>query len=919
MNSSRDMLQKIEAIFNEAIELPEGDRPKLIEERCAGDSLLMMEVSSLLDACSAEELLASARRQQSHACVYSGKEGKRVGAYEIDRLIGRGGMGAVYIAHRADGNFQQQVAIKLIDLPLATDLFRERFRFERQILAGLNHPLIARLLDGGVTSDGEPFLVMEYVDGVPIDRYCREHQLSVEQRLSLFESVCEAVQFAHQNLVVHRDLKPDNIFVTGEGSPRLLDFGTAKLLSPSASAPGIDFTRMGFQSFTPQYASPEQVLGEPITTASDTYSLGVLLYLLITGTPPYELKEFTTAEMVRVICERPPKKPVVTFDATKRIDADLEAIVLKALRKGPAERYLTAAQLAADIRAYLGGRTVSARRGTLRYRTGKFARRNRIVLLATTVVLLSIVAGIGGVFWQARIANEERRKAEARAADLRQLSNSLLSEIDEAVKELPGSTPVQQLLVQRVLEHLDRMSQDAAGDRQTQLDLIDAYTRLGNLQGNIYEQNIGDPKGGLVSLDKALTIAMKLRTAYPHDMDVIGTFGLVQQSRSDVLLGLNRNQEAFDAIRSSVRAYDEQMTSPVTSPAQMADAAVAYSDLGDQLGQAGFTIFDDYTGALIAYRKSLELSQRALARDPNFVRSKRSIATAHVKIGDILVQTDPIGAIEEYHTSLAYRDALPHADRTKISQRRIVAMTYWELGIALTEARDYDKALAAFAQSHSMMEQIAAGDPKDMRAQYDLAAIQLLEALALVDKADPELNASSTENRKEDSMHALAILRQAIATREKLLEVDPKNERWMKSLAFAKVVTGTLLCTMGNRNVGTQMSASGLTTLRESAASEGASIDTLEDAIGMMLKVLPENLRDANLTVKYAERLVSLDHRRDPGHLLLMAQAFHAAGQTAKARATAHEALALLPVPNPNDRETRLRKLLDIEARAAGS
>ena len=460
------------------------------------------------------------------------------------------------------------------------------------------------------------------------------------------------------------------------------------------------------------------------------------------------------------------------------------------------------------------------------------------------------------------------------------------------------------------------MSRDAAGDRQTQLDLIDAYTRLGNLQGNIYEQNIGDPKGASVSLDKALSIANTLRSTYAHDPVVLGAFGSVQQSRSDVLLGLNQNKEAFDAIRSSVAAYDEQMASPSVSPTQMADAALAYSDMGDQLGQSGFTMFDDYTGALNAYRKSLELSQRALAKDPDFVRSKRSVATAHVKIGNILVETDPISAIEEYHTSLSYRDALPPAEKTKVSYQRIVAMTYWELGIALTEARDFDKAVTALDQSRGMMEQIAIADPKNIRAQYDLAATQLLLAQTLIDRIDPVLNAGSIKNRNQDSLRALELLRQGIAQREKFLAVDPKNERWITSLAYAKVVTGTLMYTRGERNSGAQMSASGLATLKAGASKDDASIDALGDAVAMMLKVLPENLRDSSLEVKYAERLIALDHGRNPEHLLLMAQAYHAAGQTEKARDTAREALALLPAPKPDERETRVRKLLDIETRA---
>jgi serine/threonine protein kinase len=278
--------------------------------------------------------------------------------------------------------------------------------------------LIARLLDGGVTAEGEPFLVMEYVDGVPIHRFCENNGLSIAERLVLFRSVCEAVQFAHQNLVVHRDLKPDNILVMEDGTPRLLDFGTAKLLSPSADGPGSEFTRQGFQSFTPQYASPEQVLGNPITTASDTYSLGVLLYLLLTGVLPYELKEFSTAEMVRVICDQPPRRPVLPGGGEKRLDADLEAIVLMALRKGPDERYLTAVKWP---RCSVSRRAPCERTSwhpPLPHR--QICPKARHCAPRAGLVLASLTAGVVGIVWQAEGLPCGRRKAEARATDLRQ-------------------------------------------------------------------------------------------------------------------------------------------------------------------------------------------------------------------------------------------------------------------------------------------------------------------------------------------------------------------------------------------------------------------------------------------------------------------------------------------------------------------
>src|ERR1035438_8405939 len=281
MDETTERFLRSEAVFHEAHTAPEGERTELIEARCNGDRELAAEVWSLLRASEAEERVTASRRLEPEPGREAQSDSRPIGPYLLDRLLGRGGMGAVYLAHRADGQFEQKVAIKLIDLPLATSVFQKRFRQERQILAGLQHPYIARLLDGGVTAAGDLYLVMEYVDGVPIHRFCEEHRLSVQQRLELFKQVCEAVQFAHQNFVVHRDLKPDNILVAADGTPRLLDFGTAKLLSPSVDRPGSELTREGYQSYTPQYASPEQVLGNPITTASDTYSLGVLLYLLV--------------------------------------------------------------------------------------------------------------------------------------------------------------------------------------------------------------------------------------------------------------------------------------------------------------------------------------------------------------------------------------------------------------------------------------------------------------------------------------------------------------------------------------------------------------------------------------------------------------------------------------------------------------
>jgi tetratricopeptide (TPR) repeat protein/predicted Ser/Thr protein kinase len=909
------MLPLIEAIFNEVLALPSGERQALIEIRCGEDALLKSEIYSLLRACAEEEALAAVRFREARTDARTGLDRKRVGAYEIDRLIGRGGMGAVYVAHRADGTFDKQVAIKLIDLPLATDLFRERFRMERQILAGLNHPLIARLLDGGVTCDGEPFLVMEYVDGVPIHRFCEDHRLSVAERLLLFKSVCEAVQFAHQNLVVHRDLKPDNILVMEDGTPRLLDFGTAKLLSPSADGMGSEFTRQGFQSFTPQYASPEQVLGNPITTASDTYSLGVLLYLLLTGVLPYELKEFTTAEMVRVICEQPPRRPTLPGSGDQRIDADLEAILLKSLRKSPGERYLTAVQFALDVQAYLDGRTVSARRGTMRYRAGKFVRRHRIALFGAALVATSLIAGVAGVIWQAKVADRERRRAVDTSAEMRQLSNSLLYELDEAIKELPGSSGVQKLLVTRVLDHLDRTSKSAAGDRLVQLDLANAYTRLGNIQGNPYDQNLGDTAGALVSLDKALLIAQSLAASAARDNEALRALASVEQARSEVLWGVGKTPEAVESMQAATEAYERLVAERDATPALISEAGAAYGTLGDELGQPGTPSLGDLAGAIDAYRKDIRLDERALSLDPNFPRARRGLGIVQLKIGNVEIETDPAQALEDYRLAEERFDALPESKQDGLSTLRIRANVVRKKATAMRELGEYAQAIPLFDQALAIQKQIAAADPKDNRSLFDVYVDLTQKAYDYEYAADPALEADP-QKRRRDLALAIPLLKEAQSIAVQLLKQTPSNEDRKASLADVQVRLGTAETELQTSGDAEKLAATGLVTLTGLAAKHPDSVLMLDFAVAALLTVKPATLRDPKLAIVCAEREALLTKRKQPSALLSVAQAYRSAGLNKQARTAAHEGLALLPFVSASAPIPRTRKLLELEAEA---
>ena len=902
--------RRLEAIFHQVTDAPVAEKNARLQALCGEDSGLLQDATSLLQAADDEERFTASYVQPDLPDVPDTHIGRRIGPYCLERLLGRGGMGAVYLARRVDGQFDQQVAIKLVDLPLANDLFRERFRQERQILARLSHPYIARMLDGGVSEDGELYLAMEYADGLPIQRYCAEHSLSVRQRIALFQSVCTAVRFAHENLVVHRDLKPDNILVLEDGTPKLLDFGTARLLTPVDAVAEGELTRQGFHSFTPQYASPEQVLGHPISTASDIYSLGVLLFYLATGVLPYELKEFTTGEMVRAICEAPPPRP--SQKATRgALDSDIDAIVLKALRKEPEERYASVERLIADLQAYLDGRAVAAHQGSFRYRAVKFARRNKLALAASILLGVSVLAGIGGVLWQSRIANGERRKAEARVEDLRKLSNSLLSEIDEAIQKIPGSTAAQRLLVSTVWEHLERAAKDASGDSQLELDLANAYTRLANVQGNPYDQNIGDMPGALRSLDKALAIAATVRRQQPGNAVAARAWAWAEQSRSEVLLGLSRTPEAVMAMRSAAAVFDDLASRPGAKVDALMDASTAYGGLGDELGQSGTASLSDPVAALRAFQKALELDERIVHLDPGFARGLRAVAISHAKIANVVAETDPAAALADYRQAIDGMNALPEEARTSLPNRRILANILRRNGMALKEIGRYREALSYMEQVKGMSKLFFAADPNDTRAGGDLLPILENEAECYEDRAEAVFT-EEPANRTADATSALKSLSEARSLVEHLLRIEPDNVHFQSTLGLLLVRIGRQQRTLKTAGA-LEVAAKGVAILKAVGKQQNAQGFDL-DAVATGLSVaMPERLRDPPLAVEYAERIVNMSHRQKPGFLLTLAQAYRAAGQPEKARAAAKEGLALLPAATPATVPSRVRKQLRAE------
>jgi eukaryotic-like serine/threonine-protein kinase len=498
---------RIEGILDDVLELPASARSEMLDRVCAGDPALRAQIEKLVAAdagatCFLEtpaiEYAGGIVRAASGEAAADDREqpGDRIGPYRLIREIGLGGMGRVFLADRADGQFEQQVALKLVRRGPFGGEIHQRFLRERQILARLQHPNIARLLDGGVTPDGRPYFAMEYVNGDPITGYCDSRSLDLKSRLSLFTAVCDAVQYAHQNLVVHRDLKPSNTLVTPEQQVKLLDFGIAKVLHEHDDAAAVDatLTRLGSGPMTPEYAAPEQVRGEPVTTATDVYALGALAYELLTGRGPHRLSRLTAAEVERAVAEREVERPSSAVSRGKTrpgaeaspdavasargtdqwrlrrdLRGDLDTIVMRALQKDPGRRYASAGAFADDIRRYQSGMPIAARRDSFRYRAGKFARRHAISVTATVLVLCSLVAGLIGTAWQARLASREAAKA-------REISRFLesLFEVADPAKTNAASITARELLDRGA----SRIESELAGQPDVQADMMVLLGRI---------------------------------------------------------------------------------------------------------------------------------------------------------------------------------------------------------------------------------------------------------------------------------------------------------------------------------------------------------------------------------------------------------------------------------------------------------
>ncbi|MDX2153473.1 MAG: serine/threonine-protein kinase [Bryobacteraceae bacterium] len=890
--------RRIEEVFHEVLAEPHDLRAAKLEALSAGDTVVQREVESLLTA--AEE---QSRLSRDDAVSTDPWVGRTLGRYRLERLVGRGGMGAVYRGSRVAGDFEQTVAVKLITARLTSDWLRHGFLQERQFLALLQHPNIARLLDGGVTEGGEPFLVMEYIDGVRLDRYVEENKLSAPEIVRLFLQLCEGVSYAHRRLIVHRDLKPGNVLVTRDGVVKLLDFGTAKLLSPGEAR---NATVLGLRAFTPEYASPEQMFGEPVTAAADVYSLGVILYRLLTGQLPFDVAQLSSAGLVRAFFDTEPATPsslvtrVVAGDAPQparatlhaQIRGDLDAIVLKALRPAAAERYPSVDELALDLRRYLGHRPVAARRGSVAYRVGKFARRRAVPLAAAAVVLVSTVAGVSSTVRQARIAAAEEQRANAAFQDVRRLSHMLIGDFFDTVSQLPGSMEVQRRLVRESIGYLDGLSREAGDNPEVQLDLLDAYTKLGGTQGSPYMANLGDPKGALESLARASAIASRLEQS-PPGLPALRRIAALRRTQSDIYFGMGRTAEALQYSRQSAAAYEKLLALPGVTAEDYLEAGSTYETIGDQLGLHGAAGAGDTAGALAAYRRTGECRLRALELAPGHPRASRGYVILQMKVANLHAETEPHVARRIYEDALRAWDGMPREVRDTIVARRVRGLICVRLGRLLPEIDEAAAALPHLDRAREVFRSLIPLDPNDARLKYDLATADFYEAEAL-----------RALNRKTEALRSYTAVAETLG---KLLEQVPDNLVWQSHRAQALFEAGRLERELGRRERGSELLRRGLDLLVRVARNPAASPNDLHRAAGDLLTAKS----GVEQALGFAQSAVEKTGGKNAVYLLTLARAQQQVGQREAALETARRALQLLPQPKAGEPAAPLRQSLE--------
>lgn len=813
-----DRWRLVEQVYQSAVVLDGAGRESYLTQACAGDPDLLAEVHSLLEhtdrtSCIPEIVGDVAKRVSEEEAT--GLVGQRIGVYRITGVIGRGGMGVVCRAVRDDDQYRKEVAVKLIKRGMDTVLLTARFQAERQILAGLEHAAIARLLDGGATADGRPYFVMEHVDGIPIVEYCERNALDVPARLKLFLGVCEAVQHAHANLVIHRDIKPGNILVTKDGFPKLLDFGLAKVLDTAPGPEAQTYSAVAGAMFTPDYASPEQVKGLRVGTATDIYSLGAVLYSMLTAVKPHQLKAYTAVEIEQAICLSAvplPSSVVERRELARELTGDLDNIIRMAMRKEPERRYPSVQHFSQDIERYLRGWPVQARRDTFPYRARKFLLRNKRSSAVAAFALVSLLAGGIATIHQAQ-------RAERRFQQTRKLAKVFLFDLTDRIRKLPGSTETRQFVVATGLEYLAALEKEGGNDSELMSELARGYLRIGDVQGNPLQSNLGDPDGAVANYRRAAAILerlprwrsnVELRISVAEAYSRIGEVHGGRGNWTDSLTALRQALAVLEGAEASgdrrvlhiqaaihngmARALNREADLPaLIHHANLALASLrklTSADPANQIYQTNISITHRLLGnaleksgrhseALEQYRQALQIRQTLAAKNPADPAHQRNLMLAHSLLGDYLrsrVRGEP-----DYHGSLRHlQPMLETAEwllRNDPKDRRTaldLSQSLVRMGTVLTELGRYAEADQMLQRGLIVTKDLLAADPGSQSLRGNLAFLEERIAHGLLARAR--------------SAEALPHSRTAVEQAEQMMAAAPKSaEALMRMLTTASV------------------------------------------------------------------------------------------------------------------------------------
>ncbi|MBS1824743.1 MAG: serine/threonine protein kinase [Acidobacteria bacterium] len=860
---SPERWKEAEGYICAAWELPEGSRAAFVREKCGHDAELLVEVLTLVDA----------RREADEwrAPMEEARGERRFGAYRLEKMIGRGGMGAVYLGARADGEFEQKVAIKVVGLPFEIGPLRQRFKQERQILADLNHPNISHLVDGGVTEDGELYLAMEYIDGVPLDEYIRLRKWSEAERLGLFRQIASAVAYAHQHLVVHRDLKPSNILVTADGVVKLLDFGTAKLLSEQE---GGQQTATGDAFLTVAYASPEQLRGKAATTLSDVFALGAILHELLTGE--------------RAFAEGLGERLDAMGAGPRTIAGDLGLIVGKAVEAEPERRYGSVREMLEDVEAYCAGHPVKARAATWGYRAAKFARRHKWAVGASALVVLAVVAGAAMTLWQAR-------KAQQRFEELRGFARFVVSDLHTGLQQLPGSTALQRTSVERSLAYLNRLAAESGADDGLRLEVADGYRRLGDVLGNPYAPNLGDRKQAENLYRKGLAMAGGVRQS-AEARRVVAELE-IQLAGAGGFGGEKGN--GLEEIRKGAEELDRLSKAAPRDVALRLSAARGWEALGTRLVAGGGNIEGVGTKeAEAAYRKSFGLAEGVLAERRDDAAAMLQLARCEFNLGLLYGSEQPVLALEHQRRSLALLDRLPEGS-ARLGARQMRARVLSNVGWAEGQAGMHAEAVGHLLEAAQVLEALSAGDPGNTNLVYTLTGAY--RALGIV------------EDYRKRHAESVQHFRAAVGLHEKLLGIDGANKVYRYLRAELLVRAGNGLVAMGRESEARAAAGDGLVGLRALASDEKASMTHVFGACRWLTDTEVVSLRDGAGAAVFCRKVVELTGGRDLDGFAGLAKALWVSGDKDGAVRELEKAIALLPPVRVGEPASRQRSELETQ------